>query len=154
MDFLKKVAQGLAIELTERFGINVSIAVSMYYDLYNPEPPKRDEPFNAVALSFEDVTILVAEKWIIMTIASEQAKPYHFDKIEGLENVSMSLVLDRGEPKRWQFEICDPAAIDRILNEVENWQKNSMLPSDGSQESTTTKEVKNCSIRLGKSTNN
>lgn len=115
---LQPIASGLAYELEVRFGVKPKVVVCSYYDLEHERKSGNDELFNAFSILIGKISVTVTHEKFILSIPSDSRKLYNDMPISGLENIFLSVMIDK-DPEKIEFELADPTSIDKLIARID-----------------------------------
>lgn len=126
MKTVHEIAQGLAIEIKDRFGIETTVVGGMHYDLKKDKSgsmPKATEDFlNSWAVQHDKFSLTVTTDQLCLSIISEDAKKWS-GKVEGLPGVMLKTMVDP-KPKSHHYLLTDPTSVNSMLDKLEEILKN------------------------------
>lgn len=124
MNFIQQIALSLADELRQRYPLDeINAAPCFSYNLQDGQPA-TDPPtpthyqMSAIRKGVALFSITISGDEISVTIHKDQPKPQIFDDIDGLPNVSVSMLLS-SDCDTNRFILAEPNCVENVLSTID-----------------------------------
>ena len=125
MKTVHDIAQGLAVEINERFGIQAQAVAGMHYDLKKEGKEQTGERIgektsdfiNSYQVTHKRFNITVKPDRFYFSVASPEAENWA-GEVAGLPGVVLKTQIDRN-PEAHEYLLADPSSIDSMMDRIE-----------------------------------
>jgi len=123
MRTVKEIAEGLCLEINEKFNAGAMTVAGMHYDLNKRGGESKrigevtQDYINSWQITHDKFNITVKPDRFYFSVASPEAENWA-GKVEGLPGVLLKTQIDRN-PESYEYLLADPTSIDSMMDRIE-----------------------------------